>query len=158
MKRKSEYVIHFLLFVFLQFCAIVLNVSAQENITFIVSGKPISIKLYDQPVITYMDNTLHIESWSNVIDINVSNINYIVFKNEDSVSITQQPFFEKQNGEYLICQQTPGSKVLLFTVSGIKLAEEKADVNGKVVINIGSLAKGTYILRSIMRTFKYVKK
>ena len=139
-------------------CAWVLNATNVEKLIFVVSGKPVSIEMSTQPIVTYANDTLHIETILNTFDIIIRDINYIYLNNETSTSVTQQPTISINNGKVQLRQLPLGSQVSLFTIDGTKLDDSFADSNGIAIVNIGCLAKGVYIVKSATQSIKCVIK
>ena len=136
----------------------VLNATNVEKLIFVVNGKPVSIEMSERPIVTYVNDTLHIETILNTFDIIVRDINYIYLNNETSTSITQQPTISINNGKVQFCQLPSGSQVSLFTIDGTKLDDTFADSNGIAIVNTSCLNKGIYIVKSATQSIKCVIK
>lgn len=147
-----------LLMFLLAFCAIALYATSNENLTFVVSGRPVSIELSEQPIVTYRDNTLHVETKTQAFDITVSDIDFAIIKDETTTSISQPAGILIRNGIASFSQLPPGSQVSVFTLGGIKVKDVTVDSKGNTAVNFGSCPKGTYILKSALHTIKYIKK
>ena len=57
-----------------------------ENLNIYVKGNPMSLKLSDNPVLTYSDNKLKIAYLGNATNISVSDIDYIIFDNKTTAT------------------------------------------------------------------------
>ena len=147
--------------------------SIAESLTFMVNGKPIVIYLADRPVITYTDNTLHIASTTEepsggggseppvvtVIDIPVQDITEtIVDKTETGIvrPVVETPKMDA--GKMLFTQLPAGSQVKIFSTDGKVVSTINVSNDEQALIDIRSLPKGIYIIKSDSQTIKITNK
>lgn len=130
-----------------------------DNLNIYVKGNPMSIKLSDNPILTYSDNKLKIAYLGSATDISVSDIDYIIFDNK-TTAISPAKIFHVQhlNGKIFISQLSPNSRVALYSISGTKLADTIVGNNGDAAINVDSMVKGIYILRTSLGIIKFVNR
>lgn len=130
-----------------------------ENLNIYVKGNPMSLKLSDNPVLTYSDNKLKIAYLGNATNISVSDIDYIIFDNKTTATFPiRKNYVHYLNGIIFISHLSPNSRVSLYSISGTKLADTIIGNNGDAAINVGSMAKGIYILRTSLGTIKFINK
>ena len=129
-----------------------------EYLTFNVSSGPIVIALSEHPVISYTDNTLHIQTANETIDIPVTDFSGVEFSETTGVKFIKGP--QLQMGEGCICfKQLPSDcKVVVYAANGVKVMTAIADNNGQVIVDIGHLPKGVYIVKSDTQTIKITNK
>ncbi len=65
---------------------------------------------------------------------------------------------QMKNGNMEFSQLPALSRVEVFGTDGTKLLETTTDQEGKAMVGLNSLPKGTYIVRSASQTLKIIKK
>ena len=129
-----------------------------EYLTFNVGDNPIVIALAEHPVITYTDNTLHIKSDKETVDIPVSQLSETTFSGTSAIKRIDGPQLQMKEGCICFMNLTTDSKVLVYTVDGVEKLSTTVNANGQAVVNIGSLPKGVYIIKSANHTIKITNK
>lgn len=146
--------------------------SIAESLTFMVNGKPIVIYLADRPVITYTENTLHIASTTEepsgggseppvvtVIDIPVQDITEtIVDKTETGIVRPMVETPKMDAGKMLFTQLPAGSQVKIFSTDGKVVSTINVSSDEQALIDIKSLPKGIYVIKSDSQTIKITNK
>ncbi len=126
-----------------------------EVMTINVGGSPVSIALAEHPVVTYTANTLHITTAATSIDIPVSDISSINFRDYTTgVKSVIIPDFQATNGELRFSKLPVGSTVEAFAVGGTKLLTTTVDHDGLATISLDRLPKGAVIVKTATQTIK----
>lgn len=128
-----------------------------EYLTFNVSGSPVVIALAEHPVITFTDNTLHIKTAKNTIDIPVNEFSGAVFSETTSIKYLKDPKVQLNEGCVCFHQLPPESKIKVYATNGKEVLSDAVDGNGQVVINLNSLSPNVYIIKSATQTIKVTK-
>ena len=129
-----------------------------EYLTLNVVGNPVVIALAEHPIITYTDNTLHIQTTTETVDVPIDQITDISFLGTTSIKTVTNPQFQMEAGNICFQQLPKGSKVSVFDINGIVALSSIVDDTGKTVINICSLPKGVYVVKSSKQSFKIANK
>lgn len=129
-----------------------------EYLTFNVSGSPIVIALSEHPIITYTDNTLHIKTANESIDIPVDEFSGAVFSETTDIKFIKDPQLQMNEGNICFNQLPPDSKVVVCAANGVEVMTATVDSNGQTVVEIGNLPKGVYIIKSAKQSIKITNK
>ena len=132
--------------------------ASAEKLTFTVNGEKVEIILAEHPVITYTNNTLHVKTDTETIEIPVSEISGGSFDNPTGIQTLEMTDMENRNGEIRFSHLKPGSPVEVFSFDGVKLSTTTADGEGKATVSAGQFPKGAYIVRTASQTIKIVNK
>jgi len=129
-----------------------------EYLTLNVGGHPVVIVLAEHPVITYTDNMLHIQTTEKTVDVPVSQISDMTFRETTGIQVAAPQRMQMQEGSICFQQLPKGSQISVIAANGIEVLSTSIDDTGQVVINIGKLPKGVYIVKTISQTFKITNK
>jgi len=129
-----------------------------EYLTFNVADNPIVIALAEHPVITYTDNTLHIKTAKETIDIPVSQLSGTTFNETTAIKSIDGSQLQMKDGSFCLMNLAADSKVIVYSADGIEKLSTTVDANGQAIVNIGSLPKGVYIIKSANQTIKITNK
>lgn len=130
------------------------HIDSAEYLTLNVNGNPVVIVLSEHPSITYTNNTLHIETKKETIDVHVSQITDMVFSETTGIKdINIQQLQIEKEGNICFQQLPKGSKVNVFTINGIEVLSAIVNDFRNAVINVSNLPKGNYIVKSVKQTF-----
>lgn len=157
-KQTSNMVRRLLMAVMVMAAALQARAASAEKLTFTVNGEKVEIILAEHPVITYTNNTLHVKTDTETIEIPVSEISGGSFDNPTGIQTLEMADMENRNGEIRFSHLKPGSPVEVFSFDGVKLSTTTADGEGKAVVSAGQLPKGAYIVRTASQTIKIVNK
>ena len=129
-----------------------------EYLTLNVGGNPVVVVLAEHPMITYTDNTLHIQTVKETIDVPVSQITDMAFNETTAINIVENGDVQIQQGSILLQQLPIGSKVCIIAANGNELFSAVVDDNGQAVVNVSRLPKGVYVIKSAMQSIKITNK
>ena len=129
-----------------------------EYLTLNVSGTPIVIALAEHPVITYTDNTLHVQTAAKTIDIPVNQISGVAFT--ETTGITTNEYYPIQLNEgYLYFEQLkPDTKIIVYSVNGLEVLSKSVDSSGRTFIDTSTLIGDVFIIKTDKQTIKVTKK
>lgn len=149
-----------LLLLFFSASTILIRAANVEYLTLTVKDGTVVIVLAEHPVITYTDNTLHIQSSTTTIDVPISDITKTEFSGIIPTSITGLIASKPQLRNGVICfEQLPlGSSVTIHSLNGTLLSSVNADDKGQAAVGTYQLPTGVYIVRSAIQTFKIIIK
>ncbi len=127
-------------------------------------GDEIYFGLDDDPVITYGDKTITVESEPySVVDMSIYDLEMYYFADAIPTGIGAVPTMdgsstEFSNGKVLVRGLNVGSQVAVYTADGQMVGSVTASEDGNVCVDLNSL-KGNqvYILRTPSASFKIVK-
>lgn len=113
------------------------------------SGEIAVFPIADNPTITYQDNLLKVVAGGEEISVDAENVaGFDFFPSEgsgvDSITV---------DGSHLSMLQ-PGTPVDVYTFEGQHVASFKADNSGSLIVNLGDLPPGYYIIRTPNSSFK----
>ena len=157
-KQTSNMVRRLLMAVMVMAAALQARAASAEKLTFTVNGEKVEIILAEHPVITYTNNTLHVKTDTETIEIPVSEISGGSFDNPTGIQTLEITDMENRNGEIRFSHLKPGSPVEVFSFDGVKLSTTTADGEGKATVSAGQFPKGAYIVRTASQTIKIVNK
>lgn len=157
-KQTSNMVRRLLMAVMVMAAALQARAASAEKLTFTVNGEKVEIILAEHPVITYTNNTLHVKTDTETIEIPVSEISGGSFDNPTGIQTLEMTDMENRNGEIRFSHLKPGSPVEVFSFDGVKLSTTTADGEGKATVSAGQFPKGAYIVRTASQTIKIVNK
>lgn len=129
-----------------------------EFLTFNVNGDPIVIALAEHPVITYTDNTLHIKTEKETIDIPVDKLSGTSFSETTGIKSIDTSDLKIEAGSFCFMNLPSASKVIVYAANGAEMLSLTADSYGQAIINIENLPKGTYIVKSVSQSVKITNK
>ena len=129
-----------------------------EYLTLNVSGSPVEIILAEHPVITYTDNTLHIQTAKETIDVPINQISGVAFSETSGIKSIENQQFQIQEGSIYFQRLPKGSKVCIFTTNGIEVMSSIVNDYGQTIINISDLPKGIFVVKSATQSFKITNK
>lgn len=155
--QKNSILKRLLMLLFLMSSLISVHAAEVEYLTLNVNGKPVVIVLAEHPVITYSDNTLHIQTAEETVDVPVSQIADMAFT-ETGIKAVKNPQLQMEAGNLCFQQLPKGSKVSVFAANGTEALSAVVDGTGKTVVNTSSLPKGIYVVKSATQTFKITNK
>lgn len=117
------------------------------------SGETAVFPIADTPTITFQDNLLQVVGGGQEISVEADDVaGFDFFPSEgsgvDSITV---------DGSQLSGLQ-PGTPVDVYTFDGQHVASFKADNSGSVLVNMGDLAPGYYIIRTPNTSFKIKQK
>lgn len=125
-----------------------------EYLTFNVNGDPIVIALAEHPVITYTDNTLHIKTEKETIDIPVNKLSVTAFTETTGIKSVDISELKIDSGSVCFMNLPSTSKVIVYSANGTEILSSTADNNGQATVNVDNLPKGTYIVKSVRQSIK----
>lgn len=159
MQRKLTFH-RLLLLLFLSVNAVMARAASVEYLTFTVSGSPVVIALADHPVITYTNNTVHIQTASTTIDLPVANISEATFSNAVPTGLAERIAAKPQLRGGAVCfeQLPPGSLVTIHALDGTQVSAVHADDGGRAAVGIAQLPAGVYVVKSALQTLKITVK
>ena len=155
--QKNSILKRLLMLLFLMSSLISVHAAEVEYLTLNVNGNPVVIVLAEHPVITYSDNTLHIQTAEETVDVPVSQIADMAFT-ETGIKAVKNPQLQMEAGNLCFQQLPKGSKVSVFAANGTEALSAVVDDAGKTVVNTNSLPKGIYVVKSATQTFKITNK
>jgi len=157
MKEKHKRtLLTFLLFMVSSYMSV--HAEGVEYLTLNVGGTPVIIVLAEHPVITYTDNTLHIQTAKETIDVPVSQISGTEFSETSNIRVVENKQLQIQEGSLYFNELPRGSKVSVFAANGIEVSSANVDEDGRAIVNMGSLPKGIFVVKSATQTFKITNK
>ncbi|MBQ8486574.1 MAG: hypothetical protein IJ533_02865 [Prevotella sp.] len=139
---------------FLMSSLISVCVASVEYLTLSVGGNPVVIVLSEHPVITYTDNSLHIQTAKETIDVPVSQLSGATFSETTDIKAIEEYQIENKAGIISFQKLPRGSRVLVFAANGIAISSATADDYGQAVIHIADLPKGIFVVKSATQTLK----
>ena len=153
---KNNIYYRLLLLLFFSVNAILIRAANVEYLTLTVKDGTVVIALAEHPVITYTDNTLHIQSATTTIDVPICDITETEFSSTVPTGITDLIASKPQlrNGAVCFEQLPQGSSVTVHSLNGALLSSVNADDKGRAEVGISQLPTGVYIVRSAIQTFK----
>lgn len=156
MQRKRS--LKVLLLSFLMASPPCVQAASVEYLTLNVSGTPIVIALAEHPVITYTDNTLHVQTAAKTIDIPVNQISGVAFT--ETTGITTNEYYPIQLNEgYLYFEQLkPDTKIIVYSVNGLEVLSKSVDSSGRTFIDTSTLIGDVFIIKTDKQTIKVTKK
>lgn len=129
-----------------------------EYLTFNVADNPVVIALAEHPVITYTDNTLHIKTAKETIDIPVSQLAGTIFSETTAIKNIDGSQLQMKDGSICFMNLAAESKIHVYSADGMEKLSTTVDANGQAVVNIDNLPKGVYIIKSANQTIKISNK
>lgn len=157
MKEKHKRtLLTFLLFMVSSYMSV--HAEGVEYLTLNVGGTPVIIVLAEHPVITYTDNTLHIRTAKETIDVPVSQISGTEFSETSNIRVVENKQLQIQEGSLYFNELPRGSKVSVFAANGIEVSSANVDEDGRAIVNMSSLPKGIFVVKSATQTFKITNK
>ena len=129
-----------------------------EYLTFNVDGNPIVIALAEHPVITYTDNTLHVKTEKDTIDIPVKKLSGTAFTETTGIKGIDSPQLQMEAGSVCLMNLPSESKVIVYAADGTEKLSLTADSNGQAIVNVDNLPKGIYIVKSAKQSVKITNK
>lgn len=127
-----------------------------------VKGNIVIVALSEHPNITYADNTMHIATKDNDIDVAVADISFFGFSETDQpmqgIKLPQAAKPKFVSGQLLFTQLMPDSAVEVYAVDGRKVAALSANDDGVAIVDLSSKPKGTYIIKTATQTIKVTNK
>ncbi len=116
----------------------------------------------DEPVLSFVDNICHVESLEQSADIDMATIDHARIVNLDITAVDEIEsalVVDLSNPAVVTIRgMKGGSPVAIYNLSGVKMRSGEADAEGSVMIEVGSLAAGVYVVSSKETTFKIYKK
>lgn len=129
-----------------------------EYLTLNVGGNPVEIVLAEHPVITYTDNTLHIQTAKETIDVPVNQLSGVAFSETSGIKSIEDHQFQIGDGSICFQQLPKGSRVCIFAANGIEVMSAIVNDYGQTIINISDLPKGIFVVKSATQSFKITNK
>ena len=129
-----------------------------EYLTISVAGSPVVIALAEHPVITYTDNSLHIKTADNVIDVPIGQISGLAFSETSKIMVADKQQIQMQEGYICFSQLPKDSKVTVLTLDGSEITSASVNVAGYATIDIGSLPSGVYLVQTAKQVIKITNK
>lgn len=151
--KKS--VILFLLMLLSQVCL------AEDELTvFHKDGNKTVFALSTTPVITFSGEDMMVKSNILEITIPIEYVDYYTVNSSETgiENINKSDGFELDNESVNLTGLNPNEVVRVVSLNGIVLQTHLADSQGTAKINLSSLTKGCYIIKSKSNSFKILKK
>lgn len=169
--RKNFYAL-VLLSACLLFCG---KVSAQGEVTVdvhyliisLTDGSESKFALADNPVITFNGDTLLITCASDELSVDLNGIKDYRFSVEQVSTRIDRPSVTPNGGEVRptiafgeakFSGLEAGTRVMVYTIEGKAITTVKASADGEALVDLRSLPKGIYILRTPTKSFKIYNK
>lgn len=125
--------------------------------TITANGAPMSFPISEQTIITYADNVLVVSTDGNRIEVPVVDISSFVFNGEDvPTSIGEKQ--KLQDRASLFKGLKPGSLVQVLTPNGVVVHIVEVPQEGTASLNLQTLPKGVYLVRTSAQTIKIINK
>lgn len=156
--QRNSILQRLLVLLFIVSSHIFVHAGGVEYLTLKVSGNPVVIVLAEHPVITYTDNTLHIQTAKETVDVPVSQISGVAFSETTGIMAINNQQLQMQEGNICFQQLPQGSKVSVVAANGIEVFSATADDHGWAILNINRLPKGILVVKSATQTFKITNK
>lgn len=151
--------------------ALPMTVSAEETTktTYLVleqSDQPtVEFSLGDAPVLSFKDDSLVVACNGNELIVPLQGTTYRFEDKETPVTgikaITNATPSSNEGFAFSHGQVSGlknGGKVSVYTADGVKVIETAADNDGNVDLQLGTLSKGLYIIKTPAKSFKILKR
>lgn len=127
------------------------QLQAEENLVFhLKNGEKTVIALDKKPVITFEKDNMVVTSEDSQYSVPMKNIASYDFSEatevEQVLEKTGKPVFS--NGHVVFSKLKVGSRVFVYAIDGKQLQCYTADSSGYVDVDLTTLSKGIYILKS----------
>ncbi len=138
-----------------------LSVHAGEELVFhLKSGGQITFAMEENPVITFEGENMLVKSKTVNYSVPIGDINSYDFSETTEIEQVQKkpsnPAFA--NGHVVFSQLKTGNKVYVYAIDGRQLRLYAADSTGTVDVDLTTLPKGLYVLRSPDTTIKIINR
>lgn len=169
--RKKIYVL-VLLSAFLLFCG---KTSAQDEVTVDVhylvislsDGSESKFSLADNPLITFNNDTLVVSCAGDDIAVGIDGVKNYHFVVEQVTTAIERPTVQPNGddirptiafGEAKFNGLKAGTRIMVYSVEGKAITTVTATTDGQATVDLRSLPKGIYILRTPAKSFKIYNK
>ena len=121
------------------------------------NGSESIISLSSKPVITFDNNKMIVESSSSTIILNLDDVLEYVFDEESGIKdLTTKS--EISGGKIKLAGYPINTSVIVATLDGKILIEDKTDSNGDATIELNNLPKGLMIIKVAKLAMKVLNK
>lgn len=123
-------------------------------------GKEIEFRFDMGPVATFEENNLVItDDAGDKVMYDMKDVSSITFKTISGVGEIKEGRVSVTVGKFALVAEglEEGETVAIYTLSGSRVAEGRADSEGRVEIAVSELEKGVYIVNAPGHSFKFVK-
>lgn len=126
-----------------------------QYLTLIVNGSPVRFALSDHPVITFENNQLVVTTSTESVSVPVTEISIGGFT-DDLTGIYQLEAAPKgaRGGQVHFSGLRAGTLVTVYNTEGKKVMQQPAQSDGSANVDLRSLAKGIYVVKSPTQTLK----
>lgn len=124
-------------------------------------GSTVVFPLESSPVIKTYGNQLNVESSDESITIPFSDLeNYTFADNKNTGLSSAESDSERAlvNGHILFSGLTDGEPISVFSTDGILRLQTQADSAGSADIDTTSLPSGTYVVKTLSSSFKFMNR
>lgn len=126
------------------------------------SGKKIAYQLDEQPVVTFDDNNIVIETLKSAIRYNATDaLKFTYINTEDSgIENVEMPdyFISVVENTILARGLEPGTEMSVYSTAGLLMASRTVDLNGEASVLLPDLKSKVYLVKTSVITFKIVMK
>lgn len=156
--QKKRFIQRLLLMLCMMATSLWAHAASVEYLTLMVNGSPVVIVLAEHPVITYSNNTLHIQTAKEAFEVAVNEIGGAEFSETTSIKSAAVEKLLFLAGSINFSALPVGSQVSVYTTEGICVQESNASNNGDAVVDLNNLPAGIYVVKSAKQTLKITKK
>lgn len=155
--------IHFFLLILFLFVPLI-KIQSQSLLVWKKDGNFIRILFDDRPCTMFTEDTLHIETMTNSIDIPLEQVQRYTFElDANDISIPSEgkkgPSFRQKDDELLLSGLSYGMRIAIYTIDGRLLVKQSADKKGEATISLKQLSKGVYLFKiGSLMTYKFTNK
>jgi hypothetical protein len=123
------------------------------------SGTKASFTLTTEPIITFSGTNMIITCGTSYTTYGIDDVSYYDYDDveTDISTIKNKSNLSRQGDVITLSLLNSGSRVNLYNVEGQLIISKKADTRGNLTINLSTLSKGVYLLKSNTLTIKISK-
>lgn len=130
-------------------------------------GSRVAFLLDDNPKIINYTDKISIMCKDLTIEYPLTDIHKYTMGTDDDADITtaiedgisdSEGSISSHSGAIILTGFTPGAKVTIVNINGMVLFDSEINVNGQLLVNIGNLQEGIYIVKAKSQTFKFIKR
>lgn len=118
--------------------------------------------LEDVPVVTFVDEHLHIKSTNLEHQIKFDTVDKFTFEQQEVTALKELEASECRIsliGKTLTLEGfATGSPVAVYALNGSKAAQGVVDADGTAVIELSTLGAGVYVVSTVSKSFKIILK
>lgn len=124
-------------------------------------GSKAAFALADDPVVKNSATELTIESTASTITVPFAELANYTFSETGFNAVDETLADEShtiRDGQITFTGLKPNSQISVYSLDGREMLRSRADADGYAAIDLGSLGKGVYIVRTNSSSFKFIAK